>query len=176
MLTRLLLVLLACLLGACSRAPADPSSVDIRFERADADEIGVLTLSSTRWTMVNLSRASGVVTPLRTGETARGDYARMKAHLERAMADVSTTAVAQFTALVEFHSGDGVHIERRLTSDTEVIFDRLLSKVRPLSTLWLEATGIPKMFWYRDVGPIDWAMREVEAPAINPPGAGSTPP
>jgi hypothetical protein len=133
-------------------------SIVILLSARDSDDVGVFTLTPTGWTMENRSRASENTMELRKGAATAGALSYARTHVERGVAAINRSDPGdRYRVVVRVRAGAEVR-ELQASGETTAVFDAVLGG--PIEVLWREASGIPKMYWYREVGPVDREHRE----------------
>jgi hypothetical protein len=126
----------------------------------------------TRWTMEETADPDtrGV---LRQGELDNPAFIAICDELRTAWARERSSAMAgEYSIELALFQGESCISRRRVQSDTTKELNRLLPDAPVFGPMWRDATGIPKMYWYRELGPIDWSTRQVMPVPSSPPADG----
>ncbi|MBC7772817.1 MAG: hypothetical protein H7210_10010, partial [Pyrinomonadaceae bacterium] len=125
-----------------------------------AELIIVARSSGLEWRLENRSRANKQKMLLRTGVQSAGRIDSIRTELKNALRTHKGSAGSSRYSLNVTcldHSGAWTS---SISGDDPLLWDHVLPRGGPFEVIWAEATGIPKKYWYRDVGPIDKTARE----------------
>lgn len=116
-----------------------------------------------QWEMIDFDRDTRVAGVLRLGRVADGTIDDVVKELSDAFGragGASSTEPREYSLSATF----SVNNERGgliVHTNDAALLDASLPRGGVFELVWKEATGIPKMFWYRDVGPIEESGRAV---------------
>jgi hypothetical protein len=165
-----ILVLVTALAG-CSRSAPLRGNLTLALSSAGASSTGILIITpesyGLRWEMVDLDR-DGKAMLLRSGSLSHGTIRDVANELKRVGPATASLPppTGEYTLSVQIEDGDD-RTAWVVRTDDDAMLDACLPSGGVFQEIWREATGIPKMFWYRDVGPYDQGGREaIERPEL----------
>jgi hypothetical protein len=172
-MTRLPIATLLAVLAlvGCARdgrvARTDPPAADrieFHMRHSEWSHSGLLTLSreagATGWTLVDIDD-TGARTPLRSGTAPAGVFDEVEEELHREWGLIVGPEPYRVDAWI-YRGGEVMRWHNRIGLDMHR--KQLLPASESFRQIWDQASGVPKMYWYRMLGPFDW-----EGAAVLPP-------
>jgi hypothetical protein len=109
---------------------------------------------------VDREGASGRGKLLRTGVINADDLDRLADQFQSRLGTESISGGDRYSLRVEIVTRDGLVSSFLAKGDQPGVFDLAMPSEGVFRKIWFEATRIPKVYWYREIGPIDPTARE----------------
>jgi hypothetical protein len=142
--------------------PPAAERIEFHMRHSEWSHSGLLTLSreagGTGWTLIDIDDA-GARTPLRSGTAPAGAFDEVEEELRREWGLIVGPEPYRVDAWI-YRGAQVVRRHNRIGLDMHV--KQLLPASESFRQIWEQASGVPKMYWYRDLGPINWEGRSVQ--------------
>lgn len=165
--------LIALMFGGCHHQDTRVVGLNLQFTSKELTSVGVLKISEQgdgiSWTLCRLNE--GRAYSLRSGTLRRICIDKVAKELVNAMASSSSNQSPHvYTVDMDIlYDGGATASSQCGAAVLDQLSNCLPDATSSFATIWRDASVIPKAYWYRDVGPVDWANRAFEQPVTDAP-------